>query len=298
MTRTAVPVSVLIPTRNEAANIEECLRSVAFADEVVVVDSRSTDGTAELAMRHGARVVEFEWDGAYPKKKNWALANIGFRHEWVLIVDADERVTIALADEIANRLGEPGQDGFFINRRFYFMNGWLNHCGYYPSWNLRLFRHALGRYEMPAGGEESGAGDNEVHEHVVLRGKTAYLQHHLLHYAYPTIDAWVEKHNRYSSWEARLRDAPPQDRVSELPARPFGNELERKRWLKALAPKGLGRPIVRFLYHYVWRQGFRDGYRGFVFCRLMGWYEFLSVVKRRERALARPLEEGAWRVEK
>src|SRR5947207_3877256 len=155
MNRASVPLSVLIPTRNEAANIEECLRSVAFADEVVVVDSRSTDGTAELATRQGARVVEFDWNHRYPKKKNWALENLRFRHEWLLIVDADERVTAALAEEIAARLQQPGADGFFVNRRFFFMNGWLTHCGYYPSWNLRLFRHALGRYEMPPGGEEA-----------------------------------------------------------------------------------------------------------------------------------------------
>ena len=297
MNRASVPLSVLVPTRNEAANIEECLRSVAFADEVVVVDSRSTDGTAELAAREGARVVDFQWNGRYPRKKNWALENVPFRHEWLLIVDADERVTAALAEEIAARLREPGPDGFFVNRRFFFMDGWLDHCGYYPSWNLRLFRHARGRYETPAGGEDTGSGDNEVHEHVVLDGRSAYLRHHLLHYAYPTIDAWVEKHNRYSSWEASVgaRDREASDRT--LPARLLGNALERKRWLKRMAPRGLGRPTLRFLYHYVWRQGFRDGYRGFVFCRLMGWYEFLSVVKVRERARARRHDPGAWRTE-
>jgi glycosyltransferase involved in cell wall biosynthesis len=298
MKRAAVPISVLIPTRNEARNIEECLRSVAFAADVVVVDSRSTDGTAEMAARLGARVIDFDWNGRYPKKKNWALENVPFHHEWLLIVDADERVTAALADEIARHLHAGGPEGFFVNRRFFFMNGWINHCGYYPSWNLRLFRHALGRYERPEGGEVGTAGDNEVHEHVVLKGRTEYLRHHLLHYAYPTIETWVEKHNRYSSWEARVGEHEMPGRAAdELHGTPFGNELQRKRWLKRLAPRTIARPTLRFLYHYVWRRGFLDGYRGFVLCRLMAWYEFLSVVKARERAMGHRPEEGAWRTE-
>jgi glycosyltransferase involved in cell wall biosynthesis len=287
---TKVPVSVLVPTRNEAANIEECLRSAAFADEVVVVDSLSTDGTAEIAERLGARVVPFRWDGRYPKKKNWALEHAGFRNEWVLILDADERVTAPLAAEIGDVIRGGAGVGYYVNRRFFFMNGWLEHCGYYPSWNLRLFRHRQGRYERLESDPAAATGDNEVHEHVLLEGSVGYLRKgELLHYAYPSLDVWVEKHNRYSNWEASLLvdgiSGSPANR--RLAASPFGAPPERKRWLKQLAARVPFRPTLRFLYHYVWKLGFRDGYRGYVFCRLLAWYEFLSAAKARERRMGR-----------
>jgi glycosyltransferase involved in cell wall biosynthesis len=282
-------VSVLIPTRNEIANIEDCLRSVDFADDVVVVDSLSTDGTADAAERMGARVVPFRWDGMYPKKKNWALRTVPFKNDWVLILDADERVTPPLAAEIAVVIQQGSYQGFYVNRRFFFMNGWIQHCGYYPSWNLRLFRHAAGQYEQLEAAASPSAGDNEVHEHVLLQGKAGYLKGELLHYAYPTLDAWVEKHNRYSNWEAALlTEGPPTgDAGLRLEASPLGNALQRKRWLKLAAVHLPFRPALRFLYHYVWKQGFRDGYRGYVFCRLLAWYEFVSQAKAHERRMAR-----------
>ena len=144
------PISILIPAKNERANLRACLESCRFADEVVVVDSVSTDGTAEIAAEFGATIVEFQWDGAFPKKKNWALAHVPWRHEWVFILDADERITPQLAAELATLAASPppGIDGYYVNRRFWFLDGWLLHCGYYPSWNLRFFRHRLGRYEQ------------------------------------------------------------------------------------------------------------------------------------------------------
>lgn len=285
-------LSVLIPTRNEIANIEDCLRSVEFADDVVVVDSLSTDGTGELSQGLGARLVPFRWNGQYPKK-NWALDTIPFKNDWLLILDADERVTPALAAEIDAAIRRDDAQGFYLNRRFFFMNGWLYHCGYYPSWNLRLFRHRKGRYERLEGTAAASTGDNEVHEHVLLQGRAEYLKGELLHYAYPNLDAWVEKHNRYSNWEASLLAGgsaadPAQPRLT---ASLLGNALERKRWLKQAAAPLPFRPTLRFLYHYVWRQGFRDGYRGYVFCRLLAWYEFLSLAKAREMRQASAARE-------
>ena len=191
----------------------------------------------------------------------------------MFILDADERITPALAAEIAAVVAAPAADGYYVNRRFWFLDGWLNHCGYYPSWNLRLFRHRLGRYEQ-AGAADAGSGDNEVHEHVVLAGPTARLRHAMEHYAFPTIAIWVEKHNRYSNWEAHQ---PAASGAAALdPA------LARKRRLKGLAARAPFRPTLRFLYHYVLRAGWLDGYRGYVFCRLMAFYEFLSVAKAAE----------------
>src|SRR5690606_33659166 len=160
------------------------------------------------------------------------------------------------------------------------LDGWLRHCGYYPSWNLRLFRHRLGRYERFEGAIDTESGDNEVHEHVELRGSVGRLRGELDHHAFPTIAVWVEKHNRYSGWEARLLRSDKGSRAA-VDAR-LAPELRRKRRLKYAARRIPGRPLLRFLYHYVWRLGFLDGYRGYVFCRLMGIYEFLSVAKAAE----------------
>jgi glycosyltransferase involved in cell wall biosynthesis len=273
----SAPISVLIPARNEAANLAACLASVAWCNDVVVVDSGSTDGTPDIARAAGARVVDFKWDGRFPKKKNWALANVPWKHDWVFIIDADERATPELQAAMRAALTQSRHQGFYVNRRFWFLDGWLNHCGYYPSWNLRFFQHALGRYEQPPGGAAGGSGDNEVHEHVELQGSAGYLAGEMEHYAFPDIAAWVEKHNRYSNWEARLQVESAAHDATGLDA-----GLARKRRLRRLAWALPFRPTLRFLYHYVWRAGFLDGYRGFVFCRLMGWYEFLCATKARE----------------
>ncbi len=278
-----VPLSVLIPVKNEINNIEECIRSVEFAQEIVVVDSHSTDGTQEAARKLGANVIEFDWNRQFPKKKNWALENVEWKHDWVLILDADERITPKLAKEITDAINTQEYGGFYINRCFMFMGAWLRHCGYYPSWNIRLFKHKLGRYERLYISGDSKSGDNEVHEHVILEGNAGYLKSDMLHYAYPTIDVWIEKHNRYSNWEARvISELIKEPQNGKMRANPFGNILERKRWLKNIALNMPLRPTLRFLYHYIWKLGFRDGYRGWVFCRLLAWYEFISIAKAQE----------------
>jgi glycosyltransferase involved in cell wall biosynthesis len=278
-----VPLSVLVPVKNEAANLRDCLASISFAQEIVVVDSASTDGTQAVAEAGGVRVMQFVWNGKSPRKKNWALENIPWQHEWVLIVDADERVTPKLAREITKAIRRTDVDGFYLNRRFWFLGGWINHCGYFPSWNLRLFRHRLGRYEQIDLDANIGSGDNEVHEHVLLDGRTEYLSAPMEHYAFPDIATFIDKHNRYSTWEAAAL-VEMHERTAErtLRATPFGTAVEHKRWLRKLATKAPCRPSLRFLYHYVWKQGFRDGYRGWALCRLLAWYERMIVLKERE----------------
>lgn len=276
-----LPLSFLIPTRNEAANLAACIQSArSCAGEIVVVDSASTDGTPDIARNLGARVVDFRWNGKLPKKKNWALEHVDWRHEWVFVLDADERITLALAEELSRVIATPDSDGYYVNRRFWFLDGWLRHCGYYPSWNLRLFRHRLGRYELIPELTDTLSGDNEVHEHVILQGRAGRLSAEMEHFAFPTVAAWVEKHNRYSGWEAQLNASGMASATTACAT--LAPELVRKRRLKHATRRLPFRPLGRFLYHYVWRRGFLDGYRGYVFCRLMGFYEFLGAAKTAE----------------
>ncbi len=287
----SVPLSVLIPVRNEERNVVECIRHLQWAAQLAVIDSQSTDRTIALAQAMGAEVYQFHYSReGWPKKKNWALEHVPWRHEWVLIMDADEHMTPELAEEIRQVVseGSPSEnrfDAYWINRRFIFMGRWIRHCGYYPSWNIRLLRHAVGRYERIGDLGDTGSGDNEVHEHIVLSsGRAGYLKHDFLHYAYPDIATWVEKHNRYSTWEAHA--AAAGDAGGVTPSL-LGGPIARRRWLKARSRRLPLRPTLRFLYAYIIKGGILDGYAGFVFCRLLAIYEFLSVAKHREMEAAR-----------
>ena len=270
-----VPVSVLVPIKNEAANLPRCLGCVQWADEIFVVDSQSTDGSAEIAQRHGAKVVQFEFNGTWPKKKNWALEHLPFKNNWVFILDADEVLPAEAETEFARAIANAGEIvGYWINRRFLFLGRWLRHS-YYPNWNLRLFPHSLGRYERLTGADTK-SGDNEVHEHVVVQGATARLKCEMDHYAFPSIEVFIEKHNRYSNWEARVAADELLGKSSgELGSAP----VERRRRLKMISRRLPFRPLLRFLYIYIWQKGFLDGRDGYYFARLHAVYEFLSVAK-------------------
>ena len=162
-------ISVVIPTRNEARNIERCLRSIAWASEIYIIDSQSTDDTCRLAAKYGAKIVQFDYQGGWPKKKNWALANVPFANEWVFLLDADEVLMDGGQEEIAAAVqADESIDGYWINRRFIFLGKWLQHA-YYPNWNLRLFKHGQGRFEKLVEGE-TDSGDAEIHEHIVVHG--------------------------------------------------------------------------------------------------------------------------------
>ena len=288
----SVPVSILVPVKNEERNIVECLRRCNWATELVVVDSRSTDKTIALSQAMGAQVFQFNYNRktGWPKKKNWALEAIPWKNEWVMILDADEYMTEELAEEIKNVVtgawkpegsAKPGcGDGFWVNRRFMFLGRWLKGCGYYPSWNVRLLKHKHGRYERIGNLGDTGSGDNEVHEHIVLdTGEAGYLRHEFLHYAYPDLSAWIEKHNRYTTWEAHAAKAGD---VGAVNASLFGGPIERRRWIKRFGRKLPFRPTLRFTYSYFFQKGWLDGYAGLVMCRLLAWYEFVSIAKARE----------------
>jgi glycosyltransferase involved in cell wall biosynthesis len=270
-----VPVSILVPIKNEAANLPLCLESVSWADEILVVDSQSTDGSQRICEEFGARVVQFHFNGTWPKKKNWALENLPFKNDWVFILDADEVLPPDAEEEFRRIvLSQESTNGYWINRRFMFMGQWLKHA-YYPNWNLRLFKHRLGRFEKLTDAN-TASGDNEVHEHVVVQGPTGRLKCEMDHYAFPSVGVFVEKHNRYSNWEAQV--------ALDHFLRGSGATLQSgtvgwRRRLKSFSQRLPFRPLLRFLYVYFWQRGFLDGREGYYFARLHGLYEFLSVAK-------------------
>lgn len=270
---------MVIPTRNEARNIERCLRSIAWASEIYIIDSQSTDDTCRLAAKYGAKIVQFDYQGGWPKKKNWALANVPFANEWVFLLDADEVLMDGGQEEIAAAVqADESIDGYWINRRFIFLGKWLQHA-YYPNWNLRLFKHGQGRFEKLVEGE-TDSGDVEIHEHIVVHGRTGRLRSELEHYAFPSVESFIEKHNRYSNWEAQLQveldekkgNAPLQDK-----------RVSFHRRLKLATSRLPMRPFLRFCYIYFLQRGFLDGMEGYYFARLHGCYEWMSVIKTYER---------------
>ncbi|HEU5078037.1 MAG TPA: glycosyltransferase family 2 protein [Opitutaceae bacterium] len=275
MNTNKVPVSILIPIKNEAANLPRCLAAVSWADEIFVVDSQSTDGSIAIAEQAGAKVVQFKFNGVWPKKKNWALDNLPFRNEWVFILDADEVLLPGTGEEFAEIVANNGHghEGYWINRRFMFMGKWLKHA-YYPNWNLRLLKHKAGRYEQLVMGATQ-SGDNEVHEHISVKGTTGRLKSEMDHYAFPSVDIFVEKHNRYSNWEAALEVQDTKHASEHLQH----GATKSRRKIKQLARKMPCRPLLRFLYVYLFQGGILDGREGFYFAKLHGFYEFLSVAK-------------------
>jgi glycosyltransferase involved in cell wall biosynthesis len=275
-TPTKIPVSVLIPAKNEELNLPACLESVARADEVFMVDSHSEDRSCEIAESYGANVVQFNFNGRWPKKKNWSLDNLPFRNEWVLIVDCDERITPELWDEIAEAIQHPEYDGYYLNRRVFFLGKWIRHGGKYPDWNLRLFKHKQGRYENLGTEEVPNTGDNEVHEHVILPGQVGYLKQDMLHEDFRNIYHWLERHNRYSNWEARVyyNILTGKGETNTIGANFFGDAVQRKRFLKTVWVRLPFKPLLRFILFYFIQLGFLDGRAGYIYGRLLSQYEY------------------------
>ncbi len=276
-----IPVSVLIPAKNEEANLPACLTSVALADEIWMVDSHSVDRSVAIAEEYGANVVQFDFNGQWPKKKNWALENLPFRNPWVLIVDCDERITPELWAEITTAIQNPDYAGYYLNRRVFFLGAWIRHGGRYPDWNLRLFRHVQGRYENLQTSLTPNTGDNEVHEHVILQGKVGYLKEDMLHEDFRNIFHWLERHNRYSNWEARVYDnlLSGQDEQGTIGSNLLGDAVQRKRFLKRIWVYLPLKPLLRFFLIYVFQLGFLDGRAGFIYACLMSQYEYNISVK-------------------
>ena len=279
--RGIVTVSTLILTLNEEINIGECLESLSWCDDIVVLDSLSTDRTRAIAEGYGARVVTRAFDN-WSAHQNWAVANIEFRHPWVLYLDADERCLPDLRDDVI-RHARPhaAESAFRIRRKDYFMGRWLRHAQLYPSWFVRLFRPGRIRYERL------------VNPVAIVDGQTGELEAHIVHYPFSHgVSHWIARHNRYSDMEA-IEAA--KLRRGDGTARPAGSlwskdPNERRRKLKDLFFRLPARPLIKFLYYYAWRRGFLDGRAGLTYATLQAIYEYMIACKgaelhRRSRGL-------------
>lgn len=269
--RMKVPVSVIVPTKNEERNIESCLKCLKWADEIIVFDSFSSDRTLSLAQENGAQVVQRIFDN-FADHKNWALENIHTKHEWVLFVDADEQATSELANEIANSIASDSiYVGYYVARKNHFAGQWIKYGGWYPNWNLRLFRKEKGRYEQRL-----------VHEHVLVDGPVGFLKNALVHDDYKGIERWFDRHNQYSSLEAleAYREMVGTHGDKRLGATLFKSGPHRRRLLKNLAYRYLpARSLFKFVWMYFFRMGILDGRIGFRYCLLQSFYEYQISLK-------------------
>jgi len=263
-----MPVSILILTLNEESNIADCIDACAWSDDIVVFDSLSKDRTREIALFKGARVMERAFDN-YAAQRNAALTLVTYKHPWVLMVDADERVPSDLAAEILASIEtvDPATAIFRMRRKDFFLGHWLKRSSGYPTWFGRLMR--VGRVHI----------EREVNEEYIADGKIKYLQSHLYHYPFNNgVAYWFDRHNRYSSMEAisKLSEhlEPVLDRTLWS-----GDPIERRRSLKRLLYKIPFRPLIVFFYLYVVRLGILDGKAGFYFSRMRAIYEFLIDLK-------------------
>jgi acetyltransferase-like isoleucine patch superfamily enzyme/glycosyltransferase involved in cell wall biosynthesis len=269
-------LDVLILTHNEELNIPHALAAVrGLAAQIFVIDSGSTDQTATIAQAAGATVVQRSWSG-YAAQRNWALDNLPLTAPWILILDADEALTPALADEIRAIVSRPPESvrhsAFFLNRVLIFMGREIRHCGYFPSWNLRLFKRGSARYE-----------ERQVHEHLVVDGTIGYLKNLIRHEDRRGLEHYVAKHNRYSTLEARelyLAHEPwPGFR------RFLTDRVARRRFVKyRVATKIMAPWFWRFIYMYFFRFGFLDREAGINFCLFISTYELLIRMKYRDIA--------------
>ncbi|HEX8814851.1 MAG TPA: glycosyltransferase family 2 protein [Terriglobales bacterium] len=261
------PISVIVPVRNEARNLSRCLESLSGVGEVFVIDSGSGDETANIARARGAEVVQFHYRGGWPKKRQWALDTLAFAYDWVLLLDADESLTPELKSEIEQAIQDPAIDGYFIKLEMYFLGRQLRYCGANFS-KLSLFRPGTGSFECRLRDQTTSMCDMEVHEHVMVRGKTAHLRNPILHFNVESLSRYIEKHNEYSNWEARVW--LEGDTGEQIEASLTGTQAQRRRWLRKKFLRLPGIPFLFFLYKYVLRFGFLDGVPGMIYCAMQG----------------------------
>jgi glycosyltransferase involved in cell wall biosynthesis len=262
-----VPLSIVVLTRDEEPNIRRCLASVAWADQVVVVDSGSTDDTVPIARSLGAEVIEQPWLG-FSAQREFALRLPELRHDWVYFVDADEWVSPQLAREIASRMKAPSCAGFAHRLRLVFQGTWIRHCGWYRgSWVVRLVDRRYTKYD-----------GSPVGERACIDGAVHRLRNDIVDEDQKGLAIWLHKHVRYAQLEAQRRETPAHALLSRFRALQSNHVNETRPLIRTLLkdvifPSVPAKPVALFLYMYVIRLGLLDGRVGLRFCFYHAWYE-------------------------
>lgn len=240
--------------------------------ECIILDSASDDRTAEIAAKSGAEVVQFQYSGSYPKKRQWALDSLNVETPWILLMDADEEMTPTLRQEIETELASPKHDAYVITKGFHFMRKQFRFGGFSHSAVL-LFKKGKARFEEIPDVDDGGL-DMEVHERLIVDGSVGKLKSPLRHDDYKGLTAYIDRHNKYSSWEAdvRLRMLGGMLGKSELKPSLFGDVQQRRRWIKNIAIRVPGEPLLWFLYHFVFRLGMLEGRRGLIASQIRAQY--------------------------
>ena len=266
-------ISILILTLNEEVNIEACLKSVAWCDDVVLVDSFSSDRTVDLAKAAGAKVHQRKFDD-FAGQRNYAMDVIPFKHLWLFQLDADERFTDELRAECEQVVHADAHSGFMVPSKLMFMGRWLRRAGMYPTYQMRLLKRGEVRFIQHGHGQREADAKRGI----------GFLSEPYLHYNFSKgLTDWFEKHNCYALAEARQAIASTSDATNPALTDLFtSNGTRRRRALKHFSASLPFRPTLKFLYMYLFRLGFLDGIPGYHYCRLMAFYEYLIVVKTAE----------------
>ncbi|NMG19135.1 glycosyltransferase family 2 protein [Brasilonema bromeliae] len=261
--------SIYILTYNEEIDIAACIESAMLSDDIIVVDSCSSDRTVEIASRYPVRVVQHAFE-SHGRQRTWMLENISPKYEWVYILEADERMTPELFAECQKASRNPDYIGYYAAERVMFMNSWIRRSTQYPRYQLRLFRHGKVWFT------DYGHTEREVCD-----GSTSFLKETYPHYTSGKgFSRWIDKHNRYSTDEARETLHQLQNGTVSWKDLFFGkSEVERRRALKNLSLRLPARPLIRFLYMYFILGGCLDGRAGFTWCTLQAFYEYLILLK-------------------
>lgn len=268
-------ITIVIPVKNEEDNLRRCIPLAAELGNVLVVDSGSVDGTQKVALELGAEILDFKWDGKFPKKRNWSLRSYDFKTEWVLFLDADEFIDNKFISEVRNALADTDKVGFWLNFENHFMGKKLR--GGDPFRKLALFRVDAGEYERID--EESWSHlDMEVHEHPILKDKIGEIKTPVEHNDFRGLKHYIEKHNEYSSWEAKryiqLANKKRGDAVWDRL-----NDRQKKKY------RNLGKwwfAPAYFLASYFFKRGFLDGSVGVHFALTKAIYFYQIRLKIRE----------------
>lgn len=257
-----IPISVIVSVKNEALNLPACLDKLKRFSQIIAVDSGSTDDTEIIATAMGAEVLQFRWNGRYPKKRNWALQNADIHNEWILFLDADEFVTDEFIDEIAFKIQDDTYNGYTIQFENYFMGKKLKYG--YGFKKSALFKKSKGAYEKIDEDLWSHL-DMEVHEHPIIEGKVGIIKAKVVHKDFKNLEHYIAKHNAYSSWEAQRYLQLKQSKNAML-------SLNQKIKYGLMTTGFL--PAAYFFGAYFLKLGFLDGKEGFYLARFKSHYFF------------------------